>query len=83
LVSCRGRGQLIWREFGERAGVTIRWIDELDQVGISCLEDVHHGAALAAPETVLWQVLAKLDALEALVSTGRLPPIACRGRTPS
>ena len=76
-------GQLFRRQLGERAGGAICRIDELHEVEISRLEDVHHGAALAAPEAVLGNVLAKRDALEALVPARRLAPTLCRGRTPS
>ena len=54
-ASCVGG---VGREFGEGAGAAVGRVDELDQKGIGCLEDVHDGAAVAALETVLGQVLA-------------------------
>ena len=75
-----GGGELVGRVFGKRAGGAIGRVDELDQISVGGLEDVHDGAALAACETMLGQVLAQPDAVEAPVPAERLPTIVCRGR---
>ena len=70
--SSAGGGELVGREFGERAGAAVGRVHELEQIGIGRLEDVHHGAAVAARKPMLGYVPAHSDAIEAAVAAGQL-----------